>query len=579
MDQPRTRWVISPPAPPEVCRAAPGLHPVVAHILYHRGVLLPGTTSEEVERFLTPRWGDGLHDPFLMADMEPAVERILYAIDQGEPIGVYGHYDADGITAMALLIQVIHRLGGWPLPYLPARSDEYGVNETGIATLARQGARLLVSVDCGIRSFTAPEVAARYGIDVIITDHHTVLRQDGRDVLPQALAVLNPMRADCPYPCKALAGVGVTFKLAQALLQAHARRNGDSETYYARWLLDLVCLGTVADMVDLLDENRALVHLGLQVLRQQKRTGLRALLRGAGTRVDRLTAEAVAYQLAPRINAAARIDTPQKSLDLLQAATDAEAGRLVEELNGFNRQRQRETEAALNDVRTRYGDTLARHNAIVVTGEWKPGIIGLVAAKLVEEYHRPAVAIETGSGAEAHGSARSIPEFHIAGALERCADLLTRYGGHAQAAGFSLLAANVDAFRERLQALADASIPPEALERTLTIDAVLEPSQVDQRLFEAIQSLQPFGPGNPEPVFAFQDARISSVRAFGENGSHLRLDVDAGSGTLAAKCWRMGGLAASIAPGTRVDVAFTLQDGFGNGGVELRVEDLVVAGE
>jgi single-stranded-DNA-specific exonuclease len=557
---PPTRWIVAEPVPSAIRAAAPALSPVLAQILYNRGLLQPGVSAETLTRFLSPRWEDGLHDPFLMADMQPAVERILHAIEHQEKIGVYGHYDADGITAMVLLAQVLDYLGGHPLLYLPSRSDDYGVNATGIAELASQGARLLISVDCGIRSFTAPEVAARYGIDVVITDHHTVLCQEGREVLPPALAVLNPMRADCPYPYKGLAGVGVAFKLAQALLQARGRRTGNDGGNFAKWLLDLVCLGTVADVVDILDENRTLVRLGLQVLQHARRPGLSALMEAAGTRRERLNVDAVAFQLAPRINAAARLGTPQTSLDLLLAAGTATARPLAQQLNALNQRRQRLTQEALAMVAQRYGDTLTEHKAIIAAGPWPAGILGLIAGKLAETYNRPVAVVETGGAGELHGSARSRPGFHIAEALGQCADLLTQFGGHAQAAGFSLPASNLEAFGERLRALADAYIPEEALAPTLVIDALLEPEQVNAALLAEVQALEPCGQGNPAPVFAMYGARVCGAETFGATNNHLRLMLDSPGRPLRVTGWGMGALAKTLRPGNLVDLAFSLKE-------------------
>ena len=566
--------MVSPEIPASLRARYPHLSPVVAQILYNRGVL--NGDSATVDRFLNPRWDSGLHDPFLLADMAPAVERILAAIDRNEPIGVFGHYDADGITATTLLTETLLSLGAQAIPYMPNRSDDYGVNAPGIAALAARGVRLLVSVDCGIRSFDAPAVAAGHGMECIFTDHHTVLREEGADVLPKALAVINPLRADCPYPFKALAGGGVAFKLAHARLRAHARRRGAEEGHFAKWRLDLVCLGTVADVVDVTDENRTLVHLGLEIIRKARRPGVRALLGVAGTNINRLDADAIGFQLAPRINAAARLESAWTSMDLFRAKDLAQATPIAQRLDALNRERQRLTAQAMEDVLAQYGETLGQRKAIVAVGHWAPGIIGLVAGKLSEGYHRPAAVIEMGAGEELHGSARSPAGFHISDALGLCGDLLSRYGGHAQAAGFSLPAANLDAFSERLEAVAEAQMTEEQLEPTLAIDLLLEPEQVNEALLAAVATLEPCRPGNTAPVFPLRPASLSGVETFGAAGQHLRLSIAGGGRPLKAVGWRLGPLSEHLQSGNRVDIAFALkQDPYS--GMSLQILDLGAA--
>lgn len=554
------QWQILPPVPEPICASLPHLPRLLVQLLYNRG-LVGGTPSDapRVQRFLNPRWATGLHDPFLLKDMDRAVARILDAVKRSEPIGIFGHYDADGVTAMALLTETLLRLGARVVPYMPRRSDEYGVHESGIRELAAQGVRLLVTVDCGIRSFLAPKIAAQVGMDLIITDHHVVLQREGRDMLPDALAVINPLRADCPYPCKSLAGVGVAFKLAQALLRAHAERIQNGETHFDKWLLDLVCIGTIADVVDITDENRVLVRLGLEVLRKTPRAGLRALMGVAGTSLNRLDSTAVGFQIAPRLNAAARLESPETSLALLHARDGAEAEPLARELDRLNRQRQQLTDSAMQDILQRYGDRLTEHKGIVVIGHWPAGILGLVAGQLCEEFLRPAVAIEKGSG-ELRGSARSPNVFHITHALAQCEDLLSRYGGHAQAAGLSIPERNLEAFTERLLGLADATIPDEALIPVLPIDALLSPDQVNEDLLKWVQALEPFGPGNPTPIFGMRGTRLLSLQAIGATNAHLRLQLGEPHRPLNAFFWQMGILAERLQAGALVDVAFSVEE-------------------
>ncbi len=404
--------------------------------------------------------------------MYQAVDRLLAAVRSRESIAVYGDFDTDGVTATALLVQTLSALGAQVRPYIPSRVDEgYGLNIDALRKLYRQGVRLVVTVDCGIRSIDEVEQASR-GLDLIVTDHHTV-----GDELPPAVAVINPKQPGCVYPFKLLAGVGVAYKLAQGLLLAQ-KRLGPPATLVAEDLLDLVALGTVADLVPLLGENRELVRRGLNKLKNSPRPGVEALMADAGLRRGSVDATAIGFRLGPRLNAAGRIDTAMLAYDLLTSTEPLETRELAGQLGRLNQRRQELTEktVAQAEAQVQALDPNA-YLYLVASKEFLPGIVGLAASRLTEAYYRPSVVVEMGAE-ESRGSCRSIPEFHITDALDECKDLLVRHGGHAAAAGFTVETGKLDALRERLQAIAAEKLSEVELRPALEIDLELPLEEV-----------------------------------------------------------------------------------------------------
>ncbi|HIE94350.1 MAG TPA: single-stranded-DNA-specific exonuclease RecJ, partial [Acidobacteria bacterium] len=425
------------------------IDPVIARLLVLRGI----TTPDEATRFLTPAL-DQLHDPFSLTDLPVAVDRLLGAIARGERIAVHGDYDVDGVTSTVMLRRLLELLGADVVHFIPDRlRDGYGLEPAAIERLAGQDVNVIVSVDCGIRSAAAAIRARELGVDLIITDHH-----EPDAALPSALAVINPKRPDCPYPDKDLAGVGVALKLVQALCQ---------RTEHTRWLpgfIKLAALGTVADVVPLRGENRVIAKLGLEQLSQGRHTtGLRALLDTAGVLGQAVTSSHVAFRLAPRINAAGRMSTPDLATRLLLLTDDArhaEAMGLAEQLEAENLRRRQE-EAEILTAARRKVDTdpdIGAHAMLVVWGEdWHRGVIGIVASKLVDAYHRPAIVIAV-DGDTAYGSGRSISRFDLLGSLEACGDLFTKFGGHRHAAGLTMEAGRLKELRRRLTDYADTRL-------------------------------------------------------------------------------------------------------------------------
>lgn len=556
------KWHIAPAMPAATRDALGHIHPVLRQVLYNRGI----TSAAEAQAFLEGRYL-GKTDPFLLADMDTAVARIQRAIENDETIYVYGDFDADGVTATVLLTQALRGLGlsrQQAQPYIPDRIDEgYGLNTEAISKLKENGAGLVISVDCGIRSILEAQHAQSIGLDMIITDHHSL----GTD-LPPALAVINPKRPDSAYPEKMLAGVGIAFKLAQALRQAMPTRAQFEDAD----LLDLVAIGTVADLAPLLHENRKLVADGLVALNNGRRPGIRALAEVARLKMGSLTAESIAFGIGPRINAAGRLAHAYDAARLLAASNQVDARHYANQLNQLNQQRQRLTSDLGDKAETMIDPT----DPILITAdkEYLPGIVGLVASRLAEKHYRPAIVMEQGEE-ESRGSCRSIDEFHITDALDEVADLLVRHGGHAQAAGFTLRNENLPEFTERMRAIAARQLDGRDLSPTLTIDAEIELNDVDWGLFEHLSGLEPTGTANPTPIFASRNVEIIHHRLVGQDGAHLQLQLTSSEGAgggykvLSAIAFRQGAWANHLPQ--YIDIAYTLNVNEWNGRRDLQL--------
>jgi len=568
----KARWLMPEPMPGGYDAPLKGLSPVVAQILYNRGI-----THEEMPLFLRPAIS-AMHAPLLMRGMAEAVRRIRAAIAAGERIAVYGDFDVDGVTGTVLLHQTLSALGADCTTYVPHRATEgYGLNNGALDRLHADGVRLIVTVDCGISSAAEVEYARGLGLDVVITDHHLPPAR-----LPAAVAILNPRQPLCAYPFKDLAGVGVTFKLASALAEgipdgARLRRE----------VLDLVVVGTVSDMVPLRGENRVLVRYGLPVLSHTTRVGLQALLRRAGLEHANLTTAEIGFRVGPRLNAAGRIDHASAGCRLLMTRDPAEAEELAAALEDKNVERQRLTAEIIADARARIGPHPSERALVIDDDTWSVGVVGLVAGRLAEEYCRPVFVIERdagadGKGGESRGSARSVPGFNVIEALTSCADLLTKFGGHAAAAGFSLRTECIEPFRERIAALAAARLSAEDLVPSIQLDAEVGGrffgAEELRGLFEQLAALEPFGVGNHPPVLLWRGLRVADCRVVGQD--HLRFSFSTPSGTVGAIAFGRAEDVGVLPRGTAVDVVCSLQYNEWNGyaAVELRIKDLAVRG-
>ncbi|MAS33084.1 MAG: single-stranded-DNA-specific exonuclease RecJ [Anaerolineaceae bacterium] len=561
------RWLIAPPMPHTLLRQYRQINPIVAQVLYNRGLKEP----DAAYKFLYDRDVDT--NPFLMKGINQAVARIRHAIKKQESIVVYGDFDADGVTSTALLMQTLRALGAVVKPYIPHRVDEgYGLNSKALLKLARAGVKLVITVDCGIRSVEDVEDGKAAGLDIIITDHHSI----GPEI-PNALAVINPKQVDCDYPEDMLAGVGVAYKLAQALLRVEGNMRRNALPLNEEDLLDLVAIGTVADLAPLSRlENRALVRRGLQQINLARRPGLRALLDVVDLEAGKVSAMTIGYMLGPRINAAGRLGSAMTAYHLLAAADMKQATRLAEELHELNSQRQDLTRDAQDLIRERIEAEADDDNLLIFAADphFQPGIVGLVAGRLVEEFYRPAVVMEQGED-ESRASCRSIPQFDITQALDQCADLLVRHGGHAQAAGFTVLNKNVPDLMQRLVGLAQQTLAGQELKPTLEIDAEVDTNHVSEHLLEELQHLEPTGYMNAAPVFMMRNAYILEWRLVGRDNRHLKLKVArAGRPPLDAIGFGLGEWAAQL-PG-HVDLAYQLELNEWNGrrNLQLNVQDI-----
>ncbi|MFB3779328.1 MAG: single-stranded-DNA-specific exonuclease RecJ [Bryobacteraceae bacterium] len=546
------RWLLPQIDPSQVrsLSSALGLQTPAASVLVRRGYADP----DAARRFLEPSL-DGLHDPFLLKSMPEAVARLLEAIRRGEQILLYGDYDVDGVTSVVILKKAIERAGGKVSFHVPNRLREgYGLRGDVIEQAAASGVRLLISADTGVRAQAEVARATALNMDVIITDHH--LPDEG---LPPAVAVLNPKRPDCPYPDKNLCGAGVAFKLVQALLQSL----GWPEERRRRMLgsfLKLVAIGTVADVVPLTGENRILVKHGLEGLRSVRNLGLRALLDIAGFgEGDEPSARQVAFRIAPRMNAAGRMANAGDVIELFLTEDRERARSLAAGLHSLNEERQQAEAEIIKSIL----DECSRspvgpgQKALVFSGlNWHRGVVGIVASRLVERFHRPAVVLgedpETGL---AQGSGRSIPTFHLLEALESMPDLFHQFGGHRQAIGVTLPVARVGEFRERLNARAAECLSDDDLTPVLELDARVELSDLTDAAVSETLSLAPFGCGNPTPVYALLDVEVAGAPAVLKD-KHLRFAVRQGSTTLPLIAWNFAGRLSELPSGARVDLAF-----------------------
>ena len=560
-----TQWLVATPAPAALLRNFSGIYPLLAQLLCKRGL----TTPDEARVFL--QGPVARVDPFALKGMPEAVSRIRQALRSGEVIVVYGDFDADGVTATALLLQTLTALGARVRSYIPDRVGEgYGLNSAALTRLAGEGASLVITVDCGVRAVNEVAAGMAAGLDLIITDHHSVGAE-----LPPALAIINPKQAGCASKSQKLAGAGLAFRLAQALLRT-ARNDRRDIRLQERELLDLVALGTVADLADLGDlENRALVREGLRVINEAGRPGVRALLQVTGLTPGTVRARDIAFRLGPRINAAGRLDSAMLACRLLTSDDAAETTGLADRLQALNEERRALTQAAQEDISQELESMDDVKSLIFALREGiSPGIVGLVAGRLCEAWQRPAIVMEQGAQ-ESRASCRSIPQFDITHALDQCADLLLRHGGHAQAAGFTVRNDNLPALRERLMQLAEQTLAGQALLPRLEIDVEVTARQLTTGLLDELEHLEPTGFGNPQPLFLLRNARITGRRLVGRDGSHLKLRLAADGGhALDAIAFSQGPQSDQLP--AQIDLVFQLERNDWNGRrrLQLNVQDM-----
>ena len=561
------RWVIQPQITPQAEKALEKFPTILKQILFNRGY----GTDAEARAFLKAEPNSNT-DPFQLIGMDNAVKRIQQALANNEPIAIYGDYDVDGVTSTALLVQALEGLGGNVRGYIPNRFDEgYGLNPEALDSLKADGIKLVITVDCGIRSPDEALHAQTIGLDLIISDHH---HPDGLN-LPPALAVINPKQHGDPYPDKELAGVGIAYKIAEAL----ASKKPPENNFKLNDLLDLVALGTVADLAPLVGENRVLVRRGIRQIHETKRQGLFSLAGVANTKIEKITSGNIGFMLGPRLNASGRLESALASLELLTTTDFMKAGQLAQQLDVQNRQRQTITKSMQTQAEEiAMGDDPDAFLLFAAHENFNPGVVGLAASRLTETYYRPAIVAAKGPE-ETRGSCRSIPEFHITDALDQCKDLLVRHGGHAAAAGFTVKNENIPEFVSRIKNIAKEQLAGKDLRHTLTADVEVPIEELNFEVLNHLAYLEPTGYGNPDAIFVIRNVKVKSSRTVGAEGRHLKLSLEGSKGTV-FDCigFRIGHLKETLPP--YIDAMFTLEANEWNGrtNLQLNLKDIKAAG-
>ena len=536
------------------------LNKLLSTLLTNRGII----EEAEITKFLNPKRSD-FYDPFGMPDMEKAVERILKAIEKKEQIIIYGDYDVDGITSVTVLKSFLEERGIQVNVYIPNRLNEgYGLNKTAMEEIAKQGNKLMITVDCGITAVEEVEYAKTFGIETIVTDHH-----EPAEELPKAIAVVDAKRKDNKYECRNLAGVGVVFKLIQAL----SIKLGLDQKEYLKYL-DIVCVGTISDIVPLTDENRVIVKLGLKLVEQTKNLGLKEILQSCG--YSKINSTTISFGVAPRINACGRMGHQEEALNLLLSKEVNQVKELTQKINEYNKTRQEIEKNIYNEaVEQIEKEGLERKNTIVVSGKgWHHGVIGIVSSKITELYFKPSILLCEENG-ECKGSGRSVPGFDLHEALMECNDTINKFGGHAMAIGININKDKIEEFKKEFEKIAkekevDKIIP------ILNLDAEIKLDDVNKEMVDSLKELEPFGEANKMPIFAFRNLKIDSIRSLSD-GKHLRLSVKDNKNIINAIGFNMGALADMYRIGDRVDIAGNLEINSFNGvdSIQINIKDIM----
>lgn len=539
-------WQISPTPPESYFTRMGGFPPIVAHVLYNRGIRTP----EEAHVFLDPVLATG-KTASLLNEFRPAVDRLARALEAGETIAIYGDFDADGVTSAAILTKGLRAIGAKLIPYIPDRvSEGHGLNKDAVQLLKDAGANLIVTADCGVTDVGEVALAADLNVDVIITDHHTPPAR-----LPEAVAIVNPKMPGQPANYRELASCGVAYKLIEALYE-HLSKDLDDA------LLGMAALGTIADMALLTEANRSLVHYGLGALNRTNDVGLRALIEVAGLGAGQVDSQAVSFSLAPRLNAPGRIDHAEASFKLLTTESDTEAKELAKVLDEKNVARRTETAAIMDKVLERQDECQSRPIIILGDPDFPPGVVGLAAGRLAEQYYRPAIVCTVGAK-ETRGSCRSIPEFNMIEALRQLDGIFDRYGGHDQAAGFTIATDCLPEFTDRMTAIASEQLADIELSPRLDIDVEVSLDRIDGETIKMLRKIEPYGQGNRPPTLLSRGVDIVEARPMGAKGDHLRLKIKTGRVTWNAVCFNAA-LSAEAARG-KLDLVFSLRvDRFGS---------------
>lgn len=534
---------------------------LLATILANRNIL----KEEDIRLFLNPTRND-FYNPFLITDMDIAVNRIIKAIENKENITIYGDYDVDGITSITVLKSFLNDIGVETDTYIPNRLIEgYGLNKEAIDKISKKGCNLMITVDCGISAIEEIEYANSLGIETIITDHH-----EAGNEIPKAIAVIDNKRKDSKYPFRELAGVGVVFKLIQAIGITLKLK----EESYLKYL-DIVCIGTISDIVPLVDENRVIAKLGLLLVAQTKNIGLRSIINSSG--YNKIDSNTISFGVAPRINACGRMGKAEEALELFLSKDKNEVNELTNKLNEHNRKRQ-ETEKAIfeNALEKIKAEHLDENKAIIVGGEnWHHGVIGIVSSKITEMYFKPSILLSFEEDGIGKGSGRSIPGFDLHEALMKCSDTIEKFGGHSMAVGITVKKDNLEKFKKEFEQIATQSKIDEIIP-IINIDAKVDLSDIDKEMVESLKQLEPFGEANKMPVFAFKNLKIDSIRALSE-GKHLKLTLKDNNYIINAIGFNIGYLANEYRIGDKIDVAGVLEINTFNGvdNLQINIKDIM----
>lgn len=559
-------WNTHESVPQEIINKYPELSEITVQLLYNRKI----TEQSDVDVFLNPDYGQDQHDPYLFVDMEKAVNRIDEALRKGEKIVVHGDYDADGVCGSTVLYITLKELGGDVSVYLPHRDTEgYGLNMNTIDKLAKEKTDLIITVDCATSNLEEIAAASEKGMDVIVTDHHS----QPPELPKEAIAILNPKLERETYPFQYLAGVGVAFKVAQALIAKYEL--GEA---FEKWLLDLVAISTVTDFVQLTGENRVFLKYGLIVLQKNRRPGLRNLMELVGKNPHDIDEQTIGFQIGPHINAAGRIDHANMAFNMLVEEDETAAKEAAIDLQRTNRERQKLSAKMSKEALAQAELQKDEYIIIVESEDWPPGLVGLVAGKVVSTYNKPAYVI-TRMGGDIVGSGRSIEQFHLVDALQSMDEVFSKYGGHPQACGFTLKdVESLDEFKTRMRARAREILEGQDLRKTLSIETELTIDQIDWDLVDSVSQLAPYGQGNPEPVFATRGAHVDSFAQIGKQKNHLRLNVSQNGVRRQCIAFGMGEVADELEVGARIDIAYTvgINEWNGNREVQLQIKDISV---
>ena len=558
-------WKLAPAASDEYKERFPELEPAVVQLLYNRGL----KTQEQVDEFFHPDYSQDLHDPYLFRDMVKAVNRLYEAIAQKELITVFGDYDADGVCAAAILTTVLEKLGAQVKAYLPHREKEgYGLNPKAVEELSADGTKIVITCDCGISNAPEVELARNKGLEVIITDHHSLPEN-----IPAALAIIHPQVSGETYPFKYLAGGGVAFKLAQALLVSEKSRLSTAEKEKEeKWLLDLVAISTVADMVPLLGENRTLLSYGLIVLKKTRNQGLQQIIRQARLDPEKIDPRAISFSIAPRINAAGRMNHANLAFYLLRETDDSRAEQLARDLNQSNLDRQSLTETVVKEAQE-LNLNLEEKILIFHKPDWPAGLLGLIASRLLKIYNRPCIVMTDNNG-NLVASGRSIKEFNITRVLQDNKDLLVKFGGHPQACGFTITEENMPLLAGKLAEAATEQLDQEKFLPTLEVEMELDFTKISWSLLDLLEQFKPFGMANEEPIFVSHDISVVNRRKVGSGEQHLKLDLTKDGKFIGAIAFGLGN--TDLKNGDRIDIAYNLSinEWNGNREIQMKVKDI-----